>query len=155
MSSVMPTRRRTRLSLFGTAVAVLFAAGLGLSAMQDDPGAELIGDAANAPGWKTLAYEGVKVDIPADWERVDMGGCEFRFERWAPPKTPPCDPDAEGVAFYGSATFDPNVGPGVVQNDSADPQIPDWEGYVYAGDYAVHASANDRAVSEGILNSAR
>ena len=154
MSSLVPARRSTRLSLFGAAFAVLLAAGVGLYATQD-PRAEVIGEPADAPGWKTLAYEGVRVDIPSDWERLDMGGCEFRFERWAPPEVPPCDPDAEGVAFYGSATFDPDLGPGVIRNDRADSQIPDWEGYVYAGDFAVHASGNDRAVVESILDSAR
>lgn len=33
-------------------------------------------------GWKTIEYDGVRVDIPATWERWDMGSCEFTFERW-------------------------------------------------------------------------
>ena len=154
MMALMPFRRSARLPLFGAACAVLLSAGVGLYATRD-PRAEVIAESADASEWKTLAYEGVSVDIPSDWERLDMGDCEFRFERWAPPGVPPCDPDAEGIAFYGSATFDPDLGPGVIRNDGADPQIPDWEGYVYAGDFAVHASGNDRAVVEGILNSAK
>lgn len=149
----MPFRRSTQLPLFSAAFAVLLSAGVGLYATRD-PGAVVIAESADASGWKTLAYEGVTVDIPSDWERLDMGDCEFRFERWAPPAVPPCEPDAEGMAFYGSATFDPDLAPGVIRNDGADPQIPDWEGYVYAGDFAVHASSSDRAVVEGILNSA-
>jgi hypothetical protein len=84
-----------------------------------------------------------------------MGDCEFRLERWAPAGVHPCDPHAEGVAFYGSATFDPDVGPGIIRNDEGDPKIPDWKGYVYAGEFAVHASANERSVVEGILASAK
>ena len=153
MMAVMPVRRSARLSLFGAALVVLLAAGVGLYVTRD-PRAEVIGESADATGWKPLAYEGVSVDVPSDWERLDMSDCEFRFERWAPPGVAPCDPDAEGIAFYGSATFDPELGPGVIRND-ADPQIPDWEGYVYAGDFAVHASGNDRAIVESVLKSAR
>jgi hypothetical protein len=79
---------------------------------------------------------------------------ELRFERWGPPDVRPCDPDATGVAFYGSATFDPELGPGVITNDGQGAAVPDWEGYVIAGDLVVHASDSDRAVLESILDSA-
>lgn len=154
MMAVMPARRSARISLFGAAFAVLLAAGVGMYVTRD-PHADVIDESAAATGWKTLAYEGVSVDVPSDWERLDMGDCEFRFERWAPPGVPACDPDAEGVAFYGSATFDPDFGPGVIRNDEADPKIPDWKGYVYVGEFAVHASGNERTVVESILDSAK
>ncbi|HSE08404.1 MAG TPA: hypothetical protein VLB29_07040 [Nocardioidaceae bacterium] len=150
----MPARRSVRILLFGAALALLLAVGLGLYALRDSR-ARVIDESTDATGWKTLEYEGVRVNIPSDWERLDMGGCDFRFERWAPQGVSPCDPDAEGVAFYGSATFDPDLGPGVIRNDGEDPKIPGWEGYVYAGEFAVHASSNDRAVVEGILDSAK
>ncbi len=149
----MPARRSSRISLFGAVLALLLAAGAGLCATRDAR-AEVVAESAGAAGWKTLAYEGVSVDVPSDWERLDMADCEFSFERWAPPGTPPCDPHAEGVAFYGSATFDSDVGPGVIGDDTDDPQFADWEGYVYAGDFAVHASSHERAVVESILDSA-
>ena len=104
MMALVPFRRSARLPLFGAAFAVLLSAGVGLYATRD-PRGEVIAESADASGWKTLAYEGVSVDIPSDWKRLDMGDCEFRFERWAPPGVPPCDPDAEGIAFYGSATL--------------------------------------------------
>jgi hypothetical protein len=154
MMAVMPARRSVRISLFGAAFAVLLAAGVGLY-LTRHPGAEVVDDSADAAGWKTLAYEGVSVDVPSGWERLDMGDCEFRFERWAPAGVLPCDPDAEGVAFYGSATFDPDFAPGVIRNDVGDPKIPDWKGYVYAGEFAVHASASERSVVESIVTSAK
>ncbi len=152
--AVLPVRRGARLWLVGAALVVLLAAGVGWYVARD-PRADVIGPSADATGWKTLAYEGVSVDVPTDWERLDMSDCEFRFERWAPPGVAPCDPDAEGVAFYGSATFDPELGPGVIRNEGADRQVPHWTGYVYAGDFAVYASSNDRTVVHSVLTSAK
>ena len=154
MIAVMPVGRSAWISLFGAAFAVLLTAGVCLYVTRD-PRAEVIDESADATWWKALAYEGVSVDVPSNCERLDMGDCEFRFERWAPPGVLPCDPDAEGVAFYGSATFDPDFGPGVIRNDEEDPKIPDWKGYVYAGEFAVHASGNERTVVESILDSAK
>lgn len=149
MMAVMPARRSVRILLFAAAFVVLLAVGVGWYAMRD-PRAEVIDDSTVAPGWKTLEYEGVKVRIPSTWERLDMRGCDFRFERWAPPGVLPCDPDAEGVAFYGSATFDPDLGPGAMRNDGED-----WEGYVYVDEFAVHVSGVDRVVVKSILDSAK
>ncbi|MDQ3690921.1 MAG: hypothetical protein M3406_12995, partial [Chloroflexota bacterium] len=65
----------------------------------------------SAEGSKTIEYEGVEIDIPSTWERLDMSDCEFQSERWAQPDSPPCDFEG-GAAFYGSTTFDPAHGPG-------------------------------------------
>jgi len=106
-----------------------------------------------SPGaWKTVKHEGVRVDIPATWERVDTGGCEFHFIRWAHPATRPCDFE-EGIAFYGSDTFDPAHGPGVWQ--TTEKGVRAWGGYTYAGDFAVYVSHSDRDVVRKILGSAR
>lgn len=108
--------------------------------------------APSQSGWKTVEYQGVRVAVPAAWERVDTGGCEFQFVRWAHPKTPACDFE-EGVAFYGSDTFDPAHRPGIRRTtQNGDPA---WAGYTYAGDFAVYVSHGDRAVVRKILGSAR
>src|SRR4051812_12743085 len=61
-----------------------------------------------APGWKTIQYRGVRVDIPLAWERTDMSDCdcEFEFEHWAAPGAASCGMHG-GMTFYASATFDP------------------------------------------------
>lgn len=109
---------------------------------------------AARPGWKPVEYRGVRIDIPAAWEQVDMSDCEFQFMQWAPPESKPCGRGA-GVAFYGSATFDPKHGPGVRPAAANDTGGAAWAGYVYAGDYAVYASDADRGVVQGVLDSAR
>lgn len=114
-----------------------------------EPQARVVDGGVEPGGWKTLAYEGVEVDVPASWERLDMGDCGFSIERWAPPGTDPCDPSAVGIGFYDSATFDPVVGPGVVKEGTAG-----WSGYTYAGEFAVNAKAPDRAMTQRILDSA-
>jgi hypothetical protein len=114
----------------------------------------VVNESTDPTGWKTIEYEGVRVDIPGSWERSDMGECEFQFERWGPPGLPPCEADA-GVAFYGSATFDPAHRPGVRRTETSGPEGPDWGGYVYAADFAVYASDGDRDVVKQILDSAR
>lgn len=117
-----------------------------------DPRSEVVGDSPSREGWKTVEHDGVRVDIPSAWERVDMGDCEFQFERWARPDSPPCDFE-DGVAFYGSATFDPAHGPGVRR--TTENGTPTWGGYAYAGDFAVYASYGDRAIVRDVLRSAR
>lgn len=112
---------------------------------------EVVGSSSSS-AWKTLEYRGVQVDVPSSWERLDMDDCEFQFEVWAPPEVNGCD-WAGGMAFYGSATFDPANGPGVERGESRDE--PDWGGYTYAGDFAVYASDNDRKVVQRVLRSAR
>lgn len=149
----MSTSRGARLVVLGGVLAVLIAVGSGWFATRDT-GAEVVDQSADPTRWKTIEYEGVRVDIPATWERLDMGDCEFQFEHWAPPDSPTCRTDA-GVAFYGSRTFDPAHRPGVKRAEVPGPDTPDWYGYVYAGgEFAVHASDDDRDVVERVLSSA-
>jgi hypothetical protein len=116
----------------------------------------VVGDSPSRDGWKTLEYDGIRVDVPSDWERVDTGGCEFHLEQWAPPDSAPCGVDQgvqERVAFYASATFDPARGPGVrrtTENGSAG-----WGGYTLTGDVAVYVTSADRGVVRDVLASAR
>lgn len=113
---------------------------------------EVVGDSPSREGWKTVAYEGVQVDIPSAWERIDMSDCEFQYERWATPDSLRCDYDG-GAAFYGSATFDPGHGPGVRR--TTENGAPIWAGYVYSGEFAVYASDGDRNLVQEVLDSAR
>jgi hypothetical protein len=146
--------RGARLVLLGVTLVVLLAVGV-VRHTSGGPRAEVVHESPHARGWKTIEYDGVRVDVPAAWERWDTGSCEFTFERWGPPGLPACAPDAAGVAFYDDATFDPARGPGVGRAETPGPGTPDWAGYVRAGDVAVYASDDDRAVVEGVLGSAR
>jgi hypothetical protein len=118
----------------------------------NDGGAEVVAESPQ-PGWKTIEFQGVRVDIPSAWERSDMDGCEFEFEHWAPPPgAADCGMEG-GVAFYASATFDPAHGPGVRRTE--DKQGAAWGGYTDAGQFAVYASDNERDVVVRVLDSAR
>lgn len=130
--------------------AALLVGGWLAYGLVQGPRAEVVAGSP-ASGWKTIEYEGVRVDIPAAWERSDMSGCEFDFEHWAPPDTDACG-FGDGVAFYGSATFDPARRPGVWRNE--DPGTPRWVGYTYAGEFAVNVSAPERDLARRVLQSA-
>ena len=138
------------LALVLVSAVVLAATWLWVSG-EDAVHAEVVGSSSPS-AWKTLEYRGVQVDIPASWELLDMDDCEFQFEVWGPPEMDGCD-WAGGVAFYGSATFDPAHGPGVKRGESRDE--PDWGGYAYAGAFAVYVSDDDRTVVQQVLRSAR
>jgi hypothetical protein len=131
-------------------VCALVLAGVRLWLARDDGGAEVVGD-SSYPGWTTIRYEGVEVDVPASWERSDRDDCEFKFEVWAPTGSTGCQWGG-GVAFYSSATFDPAHGPGVRRTESRDE--PAWGGYTYAGDFAVWVSDDDRETVRRVLQSA-
>jgi hypothetical protein len=149
MMAFMPRNLGTRWWLAVAVCTVVLATGLALFASRT-PSAEVV-DGATAPrGWKVLEYEGVRVDIPADWKRLDQADCEFQFERWGSPSTEDCQDDG-GVAFYRSATFDPAHGPGVRRAVSKNEPL--WGGYAYAGEFAVYASDGNRSVVAKILGS--
>ncbi|MET0839500.1 MAG: hypothetical protein ABWY19_12000 [Marmoricola sp.] len=140
----METAHRSRLWPLGV-LAVLLVAGIWWAA--GDPF-----QPRETAAWKTIEHEGVRVDIPGDWEGADVSDCEFRFVRWTPPDADPCG-NGGGVAFYVSATFDPLHRPGIWREPARDGSR--WGGYVYAGDYAVYASEERRAVVAKILGSAQ
>jgi hypothetical protein len=147
-------------ALRGARLLILIAAVVALLAVlfvwdrASDPRSQVVPHASAKNGWKTIQYEGVRVDIPTTWERLDMGGCEFSFEQWAPPDAPTCG-QGGGVAFYASATFDPAHGPGLRRAGTNGTDASDWAGYVYAGDFAVYASDDDRDLVHALLDSAR
>lgn len=116
--------------------------------------AHVVEDASTASGWQTIEYDGVRVDVPSDWRRVERTDCEFSYERWASSDEEDCIADGDGVSFYASATFDPKYGPGLRRGD---PQVDDepWAGYAYAGEYAIYAAGADREVLAAVLASAR
>ena len=148
--TLIPASRAARLLLLALACAALLVGGLVWYAGRDSHAAVV---ASSAPaGWKTIEYQGVRVDIPASWEATDTDDCEFKFEHWAPPKSPDCGLDG-GVAFYASATFDPAHGPGVTR--TLGNRGPTWGGYAYVGDLAVYASDDDRALVQQVVSSAR
>ena len=148
---LMPVSRTARVLLLALVCTGLVAGGLLWYAGRDSH-AEVVTASSTTGGWKTIEFQGVRVDIPASWEPVDTDDCEFHFERWAPPASLECDGEG-GLAFYASATFDPAHGPGIRRGDS--PGAPVWAGYAYAGDLAVYASDDDRALLEKVLTSAR
>jgi hypothetical protein len=129
----------------------LVLTGVWLRLDHDGGGAETVGGSSR-PGWVTIEFHGVRVEIPASWKRSDRDDCEFMSEVWAPPGSRSCT-WAGGVAFYDSATFDPAQGPGVRRPGSR--AEPEWGGYTYAGDLAVYASDHDRETVLRVLQSAQ
>ena len=147
-------RARFPILIASAAVVALLAVLLFVWDRASEPRSEVVPDASAENGWKTIQYQGVRVDIPTSWERSDMGDCEFSFEQWAPPDAPSCG-QGGGVAFYASATFDPAHGPGLRRAETSGTDASDWAGYVYAGDFAVYASDDDRDLVHALLASAR
>jgi hypothetical protein len=145
----VPTRVRV-LALVAALAAVVVVYVVRLQP-SDEPRSEVV-DGSREGGWQTIAFQDVRVDVPSSWERVDTSDCEFQWERWGPRNTPACTFTA-GVAFYGSATFDPATGPGVGR--SVENGKPTWAGYSYAGDFAVYAIDQDRDIVQKVLDSAR
>jgi hypothetical protein len=103
-------------------------------------------------GWQQVSYRGVTVELPPDWERLDVADCDFPLERWATAGVA-CDDDA-GLVFLDSSTFDAATGPGVHAAPPSD-AFPEggWSGYVVRGDVAVSATDSDEAVVRRILQS--
>lgn len=137
-------RRRTR-TVAGTVLAVLLVGvPVGLS-VGDGPRSddEVVVDGAVVAGWRTVTYDGVSVEVPDAWRRLDMADCEWQFVQLGPASADPCE-QTEGVSFYGSATFDPATGPGLRGRS----------GYVGAGDRIAYVTA-DPGVAWRVLASAR
>jgi len=132
------------------AVAVVVVVAVVVGRLIGAPHASPVGGAG--PGWKTIEYAGVRIDIPVAWKRLDRSGCESAAEHWGPPPSDPCAFE-RGVGFYVSASFDPAYGPGVRR--STEDGTSAWGGYVLAGDLAVYASSEERGVVKRVLDSAR
>jgi hypothetical protein len=104
-------------------------------------------------GWQVVTYRGVHLEVPPDWRRLDMSGCDGPTERWGPAGLDPCAPDA-GLWFQEAATFDTSLDPGV-HTAPASESLPDggWAGYVTRGDVVVDVADPDQAVVRRILQS--
>ncbi len=110
-------------------------------------------------GWHTVRYDGdpvnesgdgsVLIDVPADWELLDTSVCEYPVVRIGPENADPCEYQ-DSAALVGSATFDPNIGPGLRSTDEGGAS-----GFVDAGRWAVLVASGDRDVVRRVLASAR
>ena len=40
-------------------------------------------------GWQKVTYRGVHLEVPPDWERLEMTGCDSSSERWGPAELDP------------------------------------------------------------------
>jgi hypothetical protein len=148
MSALVRGSRLRLLALVVVCISLLCGAVLWFVTVHHD-GAQVVAESPQ-PGWKTIDYRGVRVDIPSTWDRTEMSGCEFGFEHWAPPDAADCGRDG-GVAFYAAATFDPSHSPGIRRSE--DSRGVTWGGYAYAGEFAVYVSDADREVVKRVLDS--
>jgi hypothetical protein len=148
-SMTVPTR--VRVLALVAAIAVAVVAYLVWFQPSDGPRSEVV-DGSREGGWQTIEFQDVREDVPSYWERVDTSDSEFQWERWGPRNTAACTFTA-GVAFYGSALFDPARGPGVGRSTENGKAV--WAGYSYAGEFAVYAIHKDRDVVQKVIDSAR
>jgi hypothetical protein len=148
------TSRLSRRLLLALVCVGLLAGGTTWYLATSGPRDRRVAESSESDGWKTIHYRGVQVDIPAGWPKTNVENCEFKWERWAPADTGECQHDG-GVAFYGSATFDPQHGPGIRRTEPDSASRPGWGGYVVVGDWAVYVSDDDRAVVQRMLQSTR
>lgn len=140
-------RRRTRGVVGGVLAVLMVVVPLGVWG-RSSPGPPPAPSPAPSPeivtAWRTLAYAGTRVDVPATWDWLDTSACGFERRRAGPSGVHPCDLET-GVTFYGAALFDPADLPGLRAGG----------GYVLAGDQAVFVHAADPAVGWRVLASAR
>lgn len=141
-------RRQQRLALGAGAVALVVGASvLVWSTGGNDRASDPVVDPA-PQGWQTIRQEDVRAQVPADWQKVSCP--DSPAPRWAPPDPDPCG-DWRGAGFFGSATYDAMVGPGVLQR-SDDETV---NGYVSAGAFVLAVSDRDPALVRRILATAR
>lgn len=141
---------RARIELVAVVVVLVAVVALALVWWRSGPEegrARVVDEDAGREGWQTLEYDGVRLDVPGAWTRVDTSGCPFTFERWGPPGTG-CDD--VGVAFPPSATFDAGVPPGRITRTD-DPA--GWAGYARNDRVVVSVSGPDRDVVRDVLAS--
>jgi hypothetical protein len=153
MTPMAASGRSRALLILAASAALLSAALIGYQAASDS-GADVVSDSSAQAGWKTIEYQGVRVDIPSAWERSDTDDCESPVEeQWGTPGSAGCFQDA-GVSFFSSSTYDAAYPPGV-RRRAQDGESNDWAGYVRIGEFAVYTYDRDRAVVGMLLDSAR
>lgn len=108
-----------------------------------------------ADEWQWAVNVDVRASIPGDWSKYTCDFDGFESDVYGPSQADACN-FRTYLAFYGSATFDPFDGPGVISSSSGpSPYDETLGGYVYAGQWAVSASTPDRDLTRRILASAR
>lgn len=136
-------------------VAVAVALVVWWSTSSDD-GAVVVDDSpAGVSGisTKTLEYEGIRVDVPSSWVRMDLGEFELPHEMWGPPVQNPCHAET-GASIYASATFNPATGQGVHRVDgTAMPCRTVWGGSEDVGDVSVYIQDTSMDVVRSALAS--
>ena len=103
--------------------------------------------------FKPVEFEGVTVNVPGNWYALDTSSCEFAWTRYAPFGVDPCTYDGPGLAFYGSATFDPASRPGQIVYENGIEGLS--SGYVYADEWAVYVQDEGPFGAMNILASVR
>lgn len=142
-----PVPRWVHVALLGSVLALAWQAG---DLRGGDVESQVV-DEDPRSGWRTVELDGVRVDVPDAWLRVEVAGCPYAHEHWAL-EGADCGDD-QGLALLGSATFDPADGPGVRRYGGG--ASPEWGGYVLVGDLAVNVFDDDREVVRAVLGSAR
>jgi hypothetical protein len=154
MTPVTAFRRSRSLFIVAAGAALLLAVLIWYQAASGGSGADVVSESSTEAGWKTIEYRGVRVDIPAAWERTDTDDCESPVqEQWGTPHSAGCFEDP-GVSFFGSDTYDAADPPGVRRNE-LDGARNSWAGYVRVGEFAVYTFDRDRDVVRTLLDSAR
>lgn len=76
--------RRVGASALLASALVAFAL-VAILSRSDDSRARVVDEDSSVPdGWKRLAYRGVELNVPHDWERLPSDDCLVSFERWGP-----------------------------------------------------------------------
>lgn len=152
MMAGMSISRWARLLILGGVAAIVIAVGLAWYATRG-PCAEVVEQPTDPTGWKAIEYEGVRVGFLAPgsgWTGVTASSSSSTGDhpthlradrRGASPSTSPRR-SIPPTALTSRRTETPGSG------------AAEWAGYVYAGDFAVYASDDDRAVVERVLDSA-
>lgn len=149
--SITSRRSSKRSAFMALAAAVLIGAVIAGTTWLFKPGGSTAPPLNVAPGhWKTIEFEGLRVDIPSTWKPVKANKCEFQFAEHYP-ETTVCD-ETPGLRLYGRSLFDPYRQPGVQRTNTSGKAV--WSGYIYRGDFAVVASGSNREMVQRVLGSA-
>src|SRR4051794_24305803 len=93
-TSPMPQRRVLGLTvLFVALVVLVISVVLMVQNVKAKPRSIWIAESSAQTGWQTLAYRDAQVDVPGDWERMDVSNCDAKVDGWAPPGATDCDLD--------------------------------------------------------------
>lgn len=139
-------RRQRRIAAGGVAAALVVAVSAvalvahgGEDQMAKDPTDSSSGE------WQTIRQGDVVASVPPTWRRYECEGSTIPIH--AP--VDPCD-SWTGAAFYGSATYDAAMGPGVVVGTDGT-----RHGYVYAGEFVLAVADEAGDLVRRILATAR